>query len=331
MILIITNKSDIHCNPVIEHLVKNKDKFFRLNTECLIEDYNLSFSFDDKVCSFNILNKKNGKQINSTAMTSIWERRPITPVSTINNKKIRNVINKEIDEFLKWIRYYFSGYRSIGNSVWDRPNESKLRQLKIAHEIINNFNLEISIPTSIITNIKEEIHKTFQKFDYLVIKPIGSDGIEVDNKYEMPFYSRKIKKNELEKITTEDIQICPTFVQNYIEKDYELRVTVVGEKIFCCKILSQLLPEGKGKEDWREGYNQGLTQEWITVPEQVKKFCISFLQKINSSFGCFDFIKSIENKFFFLECNPNGQWMWQEEEIGIPISKGIADYLTHRI
>jgi len=39
-------------------------------------------------------------------------------------------------------------------------------------------------------------------------------------------------------------------------------------------------------------------------------------------------MKGINGNYYFLECNPNGQWLWIEEDIGLPISKAIADYLN---
>ena len=86
----------------------------------------------------------------------------------------------------------------------------------------------------------------------------------------------------------------------------------------------------RGREDWREGYDSGLKdlQEGIETPEVINNFCKEYLKEINSSFGCFDFIKGIDGNYYFLECNPNGQWLWIEEDIGLSISKEIADYLN---
>jgi hypothetical protein len=30
----------------------------------------------------------------------------------------------------------------------------------------------------------------------------------------------------------------------------------------------------------------------------------------------------------FLDLNPNGQWLWLEEELGLPLVAGMADLLT---
>jgi hypothetical protein len=35
-----------------------------------------------------------------------------------------------------------------------------------------------------------------------------------------------------------------------------------------------------------------------------------------------------DGEFVFLELNPNGQWLWLEEELGLPLVASMADLLT---
>lgn len=43
--------------------------------------------------------------------------------------------------------------------------------------------------------------------------------------------------------------------------------------------------------------------------------------------GALDFIVTDDADWVFLECNPNGQWAWIEEETGLPIAAALADAL----
>ena len=70
MILIITNKSDIHVNPVIDHLNKNKVGFFRLNTDALLTDYEIECSFLPQF-EFSIFYKQNGLTITKKSISAI--------------------------------------------------------------------------------------------------------------------------------------------------------------------------------------------------------------------------------------------------------------------
>ena len=333
MILIITNKGDIHCNPVIKHFQKNGDEYFRLNTESLLTDYLFSFSQKDQSTNLLIKNKKNGKTLSSNEVKSVWERRPCSPIiPVLDNEKIKSVVEDEAIELSKWLRHFFINCRTIGSSVWDRPNESKLRQMNVASMVIEAIDSKIQVPFTLLTNSKVDLDTFANVVNKAVIKPIAADGLELDDKHEIPFTSRQVSPENLNSISKEDLELCPTFMQEYIEKEYELRVTAIGQNILCCKIDSQKLPKGKGREDWREGYDHGLSEaeEWIDCPKEIEEFISLYLQKMNLNFGCFDFIKAKINYYYFLECNPNGQWMWLEEDLGMPISESIANYLSFR-
>ena len=48
------------------------------------------------------------------------------------------------------------------------------------------------------------------------------------------------------------------------------------------------------------------------------------------SFACYDFIVDDDDQVYFLEVNSAGQWMWLEDELGLPISNRIAKILTEK-
>ena len=64
MILIVTNKEDIHPTPVIEHFEKMGIPFFRLNTESLLSDYEFEW-LSNSHCGddFRIKNRHTGLEV----------------------------------------------------------------------------------------------------------------------------------------------------------------------------------------------------------------------------------------------------------------------------
>jgi hypothetical protein len=79
MILIITNKEDIHPTPVIELLNKKGIRFFRLNTEALLTDYVFNWYCNASGCDFWIKNVLNNLECRGSEITTVWERRPEAP------------------------------------------------------------------------------------------------------------------------------------------------------------------------------------------------------------------------------------------------------------
>lgn len=98
----------------------------------------------------------------------------------------------------------------------------------------------------------------------------------------------------------EDISLTPLYIQNYIEKSYEVRLTCIDNKVFAVRIDSE------DKLDWRKDYS-GLKYSVIDCPQNIKNRCFKLMEDFDLEFGAFDFIVSKEDKWIFLEINPNGQ------------------------
>ena len=325
MILIFTNKTDAHPTNVIKHLVSWGVPVFRLNTECLVSEYQFSWWCDERGCDFFIRNNRNGLELYGHQITAIWDRRPeepkIIPIK-YTDRKTNKFLREEATGFLRFLRYYLRNIYSIGSVVEDRPASSKMLQLSVAKR------LGMKVPDTTFANTKDAFFPLLQKHKNISLKPIDASSFFTNDGMEYVFYSRKAKTNEIMAQPNEAFEHTASFLQNYIDKKYELRITVCNEDVVACKIDSQSLDDDKGKIDWRQGYDYGLKQDIVAIPDNVKQFCIEFLKEMHLNFGCFDFIVTPDDDYVFLECNPNGQWLWIELATGYDISKIIAKNLA---
>ena len=327
MILIITNKEYTHPTSVIQLLNERNIPVFRLNTEALLTDYYFCWQCNATNTNFRIKNIHTGLEVQGSDITAVWDRRPEAPATLPiqNSPEISKHNLSEALGFLRFLRYYIKDIFSIGSIVNDRTAASKMLQLKIAHDI------GFLTPDSCFSNRKEEILKFALRHENLVLKSIGNGSIwDEEKELEYVFYTSKIESASLADVPEEAFIQTVSFVQNYIEKLFELRITVVKDRIFACKIDSQILDEDKGKIDWRQGYDYGLKHEIYDLPQQIKDQCLMFLQRLGLNFGCFDFIVTPTEEYVFLECNPNGQWLWIELETGMKISEAIAEVLVNK-
>lgn len=325
MILIFTNKEDGHPTHVIQYLNTWRVPVFRINSECLLTDYHFSWWANQHDCDFYIRNIKNGLEVFGHQITAIWERRPEIPSELPFVSEIEEINKHNIEEahgFLSFIRYYLKDVYSIGSIVEDRPSSSKMLQLSIAHQ------LGMRIPNTCFSNEKEPIAHLAEQHKCLSLKPISNSSVFLNGEEEYVFYSQKVMSEDLLQQTEEAFTQTVSFVQNYVEKAYELRITVINQDVIACKIDSQIQDDDKGKIDWRQGYDYNLKHEIVELPENIRQFCLAFLQRMKLNFGCFDFIVTPEGEYVFLECNPNGQWLWIEMETGYNISKIMAKNLA---
>jgi len=324
MLLIITNKEDAHPTPVIKLLHERGFPVFRLNTEALLTDYRFCWQCDAEGFDFYLKNIQNGIEIHGSEITAVWERRPEKPTELLiqNSPEINTHNLKEALGFLQFLRFYIKDIFSIGSIVNDRVVGSKMLQLKVAREV------GLQTPNTCFSNRKEDILRFAEPHKYLILKSIENDNIYDETaELEYVFYSKKIPAQALHDLPKETFNQTVSYLQNYVEKLFELRVTVVDNHFFTCKIDSQILDDDKGKIDWRQGYEHGLKHEIFDLPQEIKDKCSQFLSQLGLHFGCFDFIYTPSGEYVFLECNPNGQWLWIEYETGMKISEAIANTL----
>lgn len=324
MILLITNQLDSHPNLVIEKLNALGVPLFRLNTDCLLTDYDITYTLKNDNISFSLKYKNGTHSISSDEITCVWERRPMEPLYTLtpfDNKDVEKVLLDEADGFMRFFRYALTGMDLfwIGHPINERRAQSKILQKIIARRL--GFN----IPKTIFTNE----YSTITNLDYsdLAIKPISSDHIPYDDSGDLVFYTRRVSAQQIIDLGKSSFENNINFIEEYTDKLYELRVTLIKDECFAAKIDSQVQKEEEGAVDWRQGYDYGIKFSPTTIPESIAQKCKEYLHYFDLNFGCFDFIVNKEGEYIFLECNTNGQWVWLEEEARLPISQKFADVL----
>ena len=324
MILLFTNKTDCHPTPVIDILRAAGITVFRLNTECLLRDYDFAWQTDSYETVFTIHCKDTGMTLHSGDITAIWDRRPEEPLALFENTHEIDKHNKaEALEFLAWLRYWLKDIPSLGSIVMDRPAASKLLQYQIANEV------GFRVPKTLFSNTKQYVALFANTADTLSIKEICGEGMLVeDEEMQFVFYTQQVSADAILHAPDEAFAQTVSFIQDYIPKAYELRITMVGDECFAAKVYSQGQSDDSGKIDWRQGSGHGLKWsvcEDFPIEEAYK--CRAFLDKMQLNFGCFDIIVTPNGDYVFLECNPNGQWLWIELETGMNISGSIANWL----
>jgi glutathione synthase/RimK-type ligase-like ATP-grasp enzyme len=121
------------------------------------------------------------------------------------------------------------------------------------------------------------------------------------------------------------IEYSPTIFQAYVPKRLELRITVVGERVFPAEIHSQRTHHTK--HDWRR-YDLDNTPHFPhDLPREIQERCISLVKRLELCYGAIDMVLTPDGRYVFLEINPSGQYMWIEAQTGLPISAAIADLL----
>ena len=306
MILVITHKEDYTADYLINQLNKKAYKYLRLNCEDLL--LTPSFSINDTNNFETLFDFHN-------EISSVWFRRTQVPKMDGLNQQERHYFNAEFDSLLENIYCSLEDKKWLSNPFDIFKAENKILQLKLAQRI------GLKIPRTLITNSRQKIIDFYNGNKKTVIKPINS-GYVANNDEVSLFFTNTLNDNHIN--TIEDFDLTPCIFQEYTEKEYELRVTVVDGHIFTARVDSQEVSESI--IDWRRSKLKFKEEQ---IPKNLQLMCLEMCKSLNLNFGAFDFIKNAgDDGYTFLEVNPNGQWAWIEMETELKISNAIINYLT---
>ena len=161
--------------------------------------------------------------------------------------------------------------------------------------------------------------RDFAKGGQVAVKMGNMVGVELENQ----FVSTTIidPKN----IEPADLINSPCLFQEYIPKDHELRVYVIGNEVYACKIESQT--SKKTKVDWRNYDLSNTPHLPIEIIQETKQKCIKLVESLGLNMGALDLIVTPDGETVFLECNSEGSWLWIEELSGLPITEAVCRFL----
>jgi len=196
--------------------------------------------------------------------------------------------------------------------------ERKLKQIRVARDI------GFHVPDTIVSSDWGAIQAALvvderTRIIVKMIRGVISDGDRIKTLPTTILDQRRI--DEIKEYTSP----FPGLYQPYIEKAREWRVTVVGDTVFPAAIYTV----DAAKDDWRKHQNSvgSVTFRRDALPDDVSEYCVAYLKAMDLRYGAFDLVEEPSGRVVFLECNPDGQYGWLEEDLGLPISHAIASEL----
>jgi hypothetical protein len=122
------------------------------------------------------------------------------------------------------------------------------------------------------------------------------------------------------------VRLTPCLFQEYVEKAFEVRMTIIGTRIFPVRIESQHV-DGSEIVDWRRYAASPPYGQFVDPPQPVIDASMRLMKELNINYGAFDFVVDKVGQWLFLEVNPVGQFMWIAEQLGLPMAPAMADLL----
>lgn len=216
-ILIIGDIDDPHVAKIYSLLKKKGEHPIVLNPFKGSEN-SISYTYDP----FSIQINAQGNTVDVKRIKSVWWRlKPnLTSIPETQEEFERTkFIHREWQLTLEPLKYFLNECFWINRRETDALCRNKPYQLHMAKE--EGF----KIPKGIISNNSNDVQKRISGFRQVVYKPLSYYIVPPDR----ILYSSIMTKDEV-KQKSHNIEQAPCIFQEYIDKDFELRITIVGKK-----------------------------------------------------------------------------------------------------
>jgi hypothetical protein len=314
IVFIITNSVDAHADLVEPYIASLNGKTVRINSDKLDIETELTY----KLISGNkpSLSLRLHKELIELKGRSVWVRRPFSFKSPTSAKE--QFSKQEISITMKNLISSFPKTVKIVDRVEALNAASqKVPQLKLAQK------LGLQIPKSIITNSPEEARNFFLGCNKkVIVKPIDTGRALLKNDYLM-IYTTELN----DKMDFNIVKNCPTFFQEKIIKKSELRITIIGKKVFAVEFDSSKTSDGL--IDWRKSDElDKIPHHVIKLPKVIETKLVKMLEYYNLNFGAIDMAITPDGKYVFFELNPAGQFLWLDRVTeGLHLGEEMAKFL----
>lgn len=205
---------------------------------------------------------------------------------------------------------------------WNTAYEEKCAQLFLAAE------LGLAVPPTLYTARPSVARAFSDTHGELIYKPFRVHIDVSEATADRPAQARRLLTNRVaanDLVDYPGMLPTPGIFQPYIAKQFEVRVTVVGRRLFACAIHSQ--HSARARDDWRRYDFDHTPHEPYELPGDVADRLLQLVDRLKLVFGCVDLIVTPDGEHVFLEVNPNGQFDWIAQLAGLPIYEHLTAML----
>jgi glutathione synthase/RimK-type ligase-like ATP-grasp enzyme len=317
-ILIITNDHDEHADAVIRELNARDVPVFRFHPEEFPHACSLSLDIREGRVQGEIRSGSHAVALEDVC--AAWYRRARNLFEgrrlSLTSEKLDNYVRAQTTATL-------AALCECLDTLWvGHPHKLRRAEVK-ALQLVKASEAGLKTPHTLISNAEAQVRMFVDALgnEQCAIKPLVALGVTDANGYRLPLTTTLPAGHPLDSVAA-----APTIFQPYVEKAFELRCVVIGERIFAAKINSQAT--AATRVDWRAGEAE---HEVFALPEQVEASIRRLMVSFGLNFASLDMIVTPDGEFVFLELNPNGQWLWLELELGLPLVSSMADLLTTHV
>lgn len=312
LLLLVTNREDVTTDWLVLELRRRGAPFVRFNTE----DYptRVQLRWTPSQASLVI----DGREIAANAVTGVWWRRALPPQLDADMSETE----------AQWASgealVALSGFWRSVEARWINPPANNIEADCKPEQLRRAAHLGFDVPPTLVTNDIEAARAFIARHGRVVCKSLHDARVpRGDGEHHGLFYTSLVTLDDLSPRSGFGAE--PYLLQALVNKSCDVRVTVIGEHAYACRIDSQGWSEAK--IDWRLGDAARMAHAVDQLENDVTDRCIALTRSYGLRFSAIDLARRTDGGCSFFELNANGQWAWVEQLTGLPLASCLADEL----
>lgn len=309
-ILIVTHSGDLHADLVAERLLARDARVFRLNLDRFPAEYRLDLRQIDGAPSGALMHLPTRSEIAATDIGAVWTRK----AGDFRFLSDEAFGPQERAYAIAETHHILTSFLLTTDGYWmNHPMASQGAMWK-GEQLQRAARFGFRVPPSLTTNDGDAVRRFRSAVGgEIIFKPLSSPSLGGDD---VDAADRIVPNLATTLITAEHegmldaVNELPGFFQRYIPKRYELRVTVIGDRVFAARIDSQ--NDARTRTDYRD-FSAEIDYTAETLPLEIERRCRDFVHSYGLTFGAIDLIFTPEGEYVFLENNPAGQFLFVEQ------------------
>lgn len=304
-----TDADDVTADMVINELNRRSVPVVRFNPADMGAGLTVSARFGTRPAPVAGQVRTLSRTADLTEVRSVYWRRPVWPTFEHLGDDDARFAAAQVRYGLGGTLYALDGPLWVNHPLRNAAADYKPAQLALAQR------LGLTVPPTLVTNDPAEAREFIDAHGQVIHKtlrwtPYERAGVPVTG------WAEPVTAAEVD----DSVSVTPHLFQARVDKVADLRVLVVGRRVFAVRIDSGLL-------DWRKDYS-ALSYAVVDLPDHVNKALLGYLEHFELLSGSFDLAVDRTGDYWWLELNPNGQWGWLEARTGLEMSAAFADLLT---
>lgn len=312
MLLIVTNSQDATADHLVHRLQRGGIEFLRFDTDRSLDGACLSYKGGLPSLAIE------GAWYRPGDFENIWYRRP-EPLRArmIDRSPEGKFALTEWSEALEGFLAHVPQDRWMNHPAKNVAASHKIEQLTTAAE------LGLRVPETLVTQDSGELKAFFQEHGgRIIVKPMAIGSVErPEGEASSLIYTNRVTDRMLEQL--EDLKVCPTLFQRYVDKARDIRITIVDREMFAVAMLAQD-EDGSQRCDIRRNDMDDVLYARESLPYDVASSLKLLMERYGLRFAAIDMVVDRAGSWHFLEVNPNGQWAWLDGVVDVDISMAFV-------